>query len=184
MTTKFAPLSEAASAVLAEQIETMRGDLVALIACGVKAELAQTLVSAIAAMNADMSDLKAHGLDIKAAVAICEALAARRARADAAVARIIAPGQQPPPLPLPNPQAPAGISFPPRPLGRPLTTEPAAPATDEPIGRIAALSLLHDLCLAIDAGRCEVSTLSRAGFSEIASAELAHLINSTGGTGD
>lgn len=97
----------------------------------------------------DLVKLRDLGLPVAEAVSICEKWRASAPKVAA--------------LPI-SPPAPAPI---------------AKPKEREPIGRIHALSLLHELAMQIDAERGCPTLLHNAGFSKQTAEELAFLINSS-----
>lgn len=145
-------LSDKASAELTRQIEALAPSAATLEGVGFDFQTAQYLAKVIVTGTPDMTELREHGLAPAAAIGICESISKRHARVAAAVARV--------PEPLPEPV-------------------PVAPASDEGVDQEAARSLLHDLCLQIDAEHGDANVLSRAGFTWHTASELAALINST-----
>jgi hypothetical protein len=144
--------SEASAKALAAAIESLEPSAVTLESNGFVFQLAQYLAAVIRSGAPDLSELRSHGIEVRTAVEICEAIGARHARVAAAA--------KPKPKVLP-------------PL--PYKPEPTA----EQIDRESALSLLHTLCEMIGAERACPTELNRTGFGWATSKELANLINAT-----
>jgi hypothetical protein len=148
-------LTPDAAAVLGAAIETLDASATVLESKGFAWQCAAYLVKVVKSGAVDIEELRANGLDAKTAIAICEAIADRHERVSKAAARMAVARPLPPsPLPLPE------------------TREEK---------RLAALSLLHDLALALESG--DAAGLRLAGFSAAAAKELTDLINAAHGRG-
>jgi hypothetical protein len=155
MAAEFASLLPAASAALAEMIETMTPSAAVLEANGLNWETAATLARFIKDGAPDIAALKDHGLPLDEAIRICTAISKRHARKAAALAALT-----PPPAPKPAPAAPA-------------------PKSDAMDG-MSAMSMLHTLCQMATSGQYACfTTLRQDGFSESTSRELVKIINAS-----
>lgn len=142
--TNFAP---AAAKELARQIESLEPSAAVLNSKGFGWQTGACLAAAITNGKPDIAELRANGVELKTAVNICTAIAARHARKNAALAVSVPPAPEPQPLNLKD------------------------------IDRHSAMSLLHDLALQLDSGRGDITLLVRAGFSLGTAKELTTLIN-------
>jgi hypothetical protein len=159
-------LAPAAAAVLGAAIETLDASATVLTSKGFAWQTAAYLVAVVKSGEVDIEDLRANGIDAKTAIAICEAISKRHERKRAALAAVRPMAQ--PVLP------PLGSS---RGMPKPL----AAPVETREETRLAALSLLHDLALALESG--DAAGLRLAGFSAGTAKELTDLINAAHGRG-
>lgn len=147
-------LAAEAHAELSQQIEDMAPSAAILTTRGFGWQTAAALVSALQSGKPDIDELRANGIDLKTAVAICEAIAARHARRAAAIAAMK-------PRVVPAPALPA-----------PLPTTPVE------LDRMTAFSMMHTLAEETEGPRYAcMTTLIRDGWSEPTAREITRVAN-------
>jgi hypothetical protein len=169
-------LKAAARKELEKQIAALEPNAAKLNSAGFGPFLSAELVRAIQSGSPDITILHAQGLGQKDAVEVCTAIAARHApKAEPMPAPVVKP------VPLPKlaeaaPMPPLLVA--PAPVVQiPTTPAPKREPYLEPVGELAALSLLHTLVtMVVDSGRADITLLIDHGFSPSTSAELTNLI--------
>jgi hypothetical protein len=151
----FETMTPAARAELDKQIEELAPSAAVLTSLGFAWQLAAYLAAIIKSGAPDLSELRSHGLPLKTAISIAQAISARHARKAAASAAL-------------KPQAP-----------KPAPAVPA-PKPAEQLDSITAASQLHALFQEAERGRpaC-LTTLVNAGWTEKTSRELKKIIDAS-----
>lgn len=167
--TTFGALKASAAAELAQQIDQLSPNASALAAQGFSWLLAVHLVEVIGSGQPDIQALRAFGLDAKAAVSICTAIAGRHTEVKTRLAA------------LPAPAPPRSVLVAPDVAIRALPVEPAPVVVEDPdaIDQFSAMSALHTLSVCIQRERACPTELAWAGFTASTAEELARLVNAT-----
>lgn len=190
MAAEFGNLQPAAAAELARQIETLEMSAAKLVEQGFGWQLASELVRAAETGEPDMMKLRALGVDAKAAIDICTAIASRHAEVKARLAALPAPEPPtqlnlncyvPPPRVVGKPDAPRSVLVAPNVAIRSAPVEPAPAVVEDPnaIDQFSALRALHTLAESVRLERACPTELHWAGFSVATAEELARCINAS-----
>jgi len=141
----------------------------------------------------DMAALRDLGVPLKKAIKICSAAHQQPAEPPPIIKTHVAEEPTPAAPPITVKASPTSVVKPTFVLGAPAApiAEPLPVVTDpevkarhlagnlgkEPIGRLLAMSLLHDVCAMIEAERGDATTLFQAGWSWETAKEIAWTIN-------
>ncbi|MGC2776835.1 MAG: hypothetical protein WA418_14500 [Bradyrhizobium sp.] len=183
--TTFGELKPAAAAELARQIDAMVPNVSSLAGQGFGWELAKYLGQIIASGEPDIAALRSFGVDAKAAIAICTAIATRHSAVKARLASLPTPPEptlnlaayMPPRPVVAKPVTPRSVLVAPEVAIRAAPVEPAPAAPDEPLYPMYAMNALHALAIAMERERACPTELANEGWSASTAEELARYIN-------
>ncbi|WP_316178254.1 MULTISPECIES: hypothetical protein [unclassified Bradyrhizobium] len=187
MAAEFGELKAPAAAELSRQIDAMDPNVSSLAGQGFGWALAKYLGEIIASGEPDIGALRAFGVDAKAAIGICTAIASRHTKVKAHLASLPAPEQptlnlaayRPPLSATEKPASPRSVLVAPDVAIRALPVEAAPAAPDEPLYAAQAMHMLHTLAESLRLERACPTELHRDGWSESTAEELARVINTS-----